>query len=290
MRLHSKSFRLLTPFLMAAITLGIASSVSANSSRAGLPDHAFPDHRFPELPGISLASLVDGDSFTSRNGKLTFSEFSVDTSGIAPENLDYYRVFRLGDGFKLFTPLFGFGGHDAGLSLMYKVEADDGLLISGAHLSIQGATFLGKTRTEMDIFDYAGGDDPLAELAVYKSSFLNWPKHGSGKHGSGDAIHDRGHKSFDMSKSGGWHGSDPKWTPHSWFGKKSKTHDSARLSEAVSEILVKESTRIKTGLFAKNWSISHHFKTKPIPEPTTALLLGLGLAGMAYTSRRRRVR
>ncbi len=193
------------------------------------------------LPGISLEDLVDGtlDGFDSRNGELTFTDFSADTSGIAPHKLKYYRLVPLGDGFRLYAPLVGLFGHDAGLDLDYRVEADEGLLIERVKVTLAGAALLGRSKATAEISDLGG--DPLGDLEVKSRKFF-------------------------------------------FFGK---THDQTSLSRTVSEILMSEDIDARAGLFSSAFKLDHHFKTQLIPEPTTALLMGLGLLGLAIAGRRR---
>ncbi len=192
------------------------------------------------LPGISLADLVDGteDDFMSKNGMLTFSDFSAESSGIAPEKLKDYRLVPLGSGFRLYSPLVGFFGHDASLDLDYKVTAKEGFLVEAVHLTLKGGALFGRSLAEMDVMDTFG--ETLADLEVRsKKIFLG-------------ALTDR-----------------------------------ARLAEAAGEILVDETIQARAGLISAAMKVDHRFKTRVIPEPATALLMCIGLLGLAIAGNRR---
>jgi len=246
--------RIATAFAFCLLIFSVAGQASATRMQdwdRGDHDREWGDddrpswHHKPNLPGISLARLVEGGgSFSSRNGEVIFGDFQADTLGIAPEKLDLYRVVPIADGFRLLTPLFALFGKNAALDLSYTVDAADGLLIESASISLQSAAIFGKAFASMSLFD---GRDLLAELEVGQRGF----HHRHGKNG------------------------------------KNKKRDEVVLSEAIAGFSVEELIGLKTGLFAATRSVHHRFGTTVVPEPGTALLMGLGLAGLSIAGRRR---
>ena len=213
-------------------TIGLVLSVANPASASPIKEF------FDDLPGISLRRLVEGGGqFDSQNGDLTFGHFSAEVSGHALRNLDFYRVIRLDDGFRLYAPMIALFGSDAQVELGYSVEAADGQQIDAISLSFLGGAIFGGTQTRLSAFDRGG--DELATLRVFNTGIF------------GRNVH----------------------------------ADHSRLGEAVNALLVDETIEVRSGLFSLAWRVDHRFRTAPIPEPTTALLLGLGMAGLAFAGR-----
>ncbi len=250
----SRSFlRTLIAFTFTALLLFTAGQASATGMYGGGWGHDDdrPSWRPPvDLPGISLGRLVaGGGSFTSRNGEVIFSDFDANVRGIGIRNLDLYRVIPISDGFKLWTPLVSALGKNSGLELTYSVDAADGLLLDSASLSLQSAAIFGKTFASMDLFD---GDDLIAELDVSGRGLFGKGRY-HGRHGGGGKSNRRDEVTF----------------------------------EAIAGLTVDEVIGLKTGLLAATRKVTHRFGTQVIPEPGTALLMGLGLAGLAIAGGRK---
>jgi hypothetical protein len=92
------------------------------------------------FPGISLADLVSGEieDVDSKNGKLTFSNWNVDISGVATKNLHLYRILPLGGGFRLIAPLSSHVGFSSEMNLKYTVSGNDGLSVTDTSLAFIG--------------------------------------------------------------------------------------------------------------------------------------------------------
>ncbi len=65
-----------------------------------------------------------------------------------------------------------------------------------------------------------------------------------------------------------------------------RRYDSEWASITATQVL-QISTFVDTGIPPVDWKTSQRFLTQPIPEPSTALLLGLGIAGLAMRRRNR---
>jgi len=233
--------------------------------------------------GISLQDLVDGATFDSGNGELTFSGFTAEVSGVASDNLDLYRVIPTDDGFKIFSPLGSWFGKDAALNLGYDVDAADGKEIVGMSMSFLGIAFgNGAAGAMATVF---AGDEELGMLAV-------------GDRSDNGHSHHHGHKPWlggfgphgKRGPFGDWddddHGPDD-FRPHG------KPWDSLDLEDGYAQISVLEKIFANAGGFGfcggfgKVIGIDHSFETRMIPEPGTALLLGLAALGLRGARRRR---
>ncbi|MGH0035203.1 MAG: PEP-CTERM sorting domain-containing protein [Myxococcota bacterium] len=218
--------------------------------------------------GISLQDLVDGETFESDNGELVFSDFEADTSGVAPGNLDLYRVFPTEDGFKIFSPLFAWPGHDAQLDLSYDVEGLGGKQVAGMAIDFHGLA-LGRDAEAGVMATVLSGDDELANLmAGTRDSkgdggpgwFCGWEGHG------GKPDRDDGRSDSVMFKDG---------------------YDSISVLEKIFASVGGGKDKKGGWSFglAKALIVDHSFKTVMVPEPGTLLLLGA--AGLALRLRRR---
>jgi hypothetical protein len=73
---------------------------------------------------LTLADLVDGvEGFESKNGDLYFSNFTAETFGLAPGNLERYKVIPTDAGFKILTHLRALFGMSSELDFEYDVRA-----------------------------------------------------------------------------------------------------------------------------------------------------------------------
>ena len=273
----------------AVAALGLLSSSTA-SQAAGI--HGFP--------GISLARLVDGGGeFESRNGKLTFSGFEAQVNGFALQNLDFYRLFPVGNGFRIITPLAAFLGSSAELELRYEVTAEDGLLIDGTRLSFLGFA-VGKNASAFakeTIFD---GDTSVADLEVSRRGFL-------GRDAKDRALIDPALASFNVEELIGasssffdfpgrplWNNGHNGWQNwgdwHKGFDwKQSEPGDHAGMKPRKDgEHGHWNQGKHGFGGFALTLAVDHRYRLVSVPEPSTALLVSLGMVGMAAQRRSRR--
>jgi hypothetical protein len=256
------------------------------------------DHDF--FPGVSLADLVDGDELESNNGKITFSNWEADVSGIAPENLKYYRVIPLGGGFRLVAPLTTFLHKSAELDLSYTVSGNDGLSVERASIAFIGIIFGGDEAfasqtiydgdTEVASLEVEGGhhhqggaskhdratiDPALAFLEVDEVIQIGSGGSGSwgGHHGSQGSY---GRRSSSGDDAGDGHGD---WSWGSWdceFG-----HDHGH---GENPWFGKHGEKDFGGYFGSTVVIDHHYKV--VPEPSTMTLVSLGITGFAIQRRR----
>jgi hypothetical protein len=225
-------------FVLALVALCTPASgaLAGTIHFPGFPDgHGDPGAR---LLGISLADLVEGEEFESRDGKLVFGDFEAEIEGHALRNLDLCRVFPTADGFKLFSPLMVILGADAKLTLDYKVATtEEELVISSASLSFLGFA-LGDAEAWVEESLLEADGDPLGALAVFRTGFFN----------------------------------------------RGQSRDHLDLDNPLGEIYLDEIIGVRAGGkhcvggFAKALVTDHSFEV--VPEPTTALLLAVGLVGL----------
>jgi hypothetical protein len=123
---------------------------------------------------FTLAQLVNGGSFVSDDGTLTFSDFKVTKTKRLSGNLADYTVTVLGDGFMLSSGEFT--ANTGGLrkfDLSYKVTANQGA-ITGASMDSVGSSTTGKVKIEKDIEDLLSDEGTfLINLIRSGSSILS---------------------------------------------------------------------------------------------------------------------
>jgi hypothetical protein len=242
------------------------------------------------FPGVSLADLVDGDELASNNGKITFSNWEADVSGIAPRDLQYYRVIPLGGGFRLVAPLTTFLSKSAELDLSYTVSGSDGQTIDRTSIAFIGFIF--------------GGGEAFASETIYDdgTQVAHLGVEGINHHHGGESKHDRAElspalASFDVNeiimigsssswkRHRGWGGDgednddDGDWDWGSWdceYGHDHGHGDKPWFGEHGEEDF--------GGHFGSTVVIDHHYKV--VPEPSTLTLVTLGITGFAIHRRR----
>ncbi|MFQ5417046.1 MAG: PEP-CTERM sorting domain-containing protein [Myxococcota bacterium] len=88
-------------------------------------------------PGISLAELIDGGSFTSKHDRLRFSDFEAD--GEDPDDLGHFRLIPIKNGFKFSSHDDDFEGDDPNrVVLHYSVEASAEFAVGKIQLDYRG--------------------------------------------------------------------------------------------------------------------------------------------------------
>jgi len=235
---------------LAAFTIALLGSLpAAATSFGGSVGGPWP------AGSIALSDLVSGaiQSFDSRNLKLTFSDFWLDYDGQAAPDVTGYRVLPIGNGFKLIAPRPGSPANGSDFDLRYAVDAADGLGISQVHIGLLGAAWRRQASILLDVLD-PQSQELLAQLGVGNapgSPVFCLPGRGNG----------------------------------------GKRWDYARLDDLLASLLLDEHVSSGQGFFYDGgWAVSHRFKTVAVPvvpEPTTALLTGMGLLGLGLVRRRR---
>lgn len=136
----------MSPFLrsMSVAALGGALLVAASAQSAT----------------FTLADLVAGGTFTSDDGKLTFSDFEVTKIKKLSGNLSLYTITTTLDGFTLSSPeLTATAGGLRKLNFGYTVTASTPILQAG--LDVTGTAATGRFKVEKDI------DDPLSDEGTF---------------------------------------------------------------------------------------------------------------------------
>jgi hypothetical protein len=140
---------------------------------------------------FTLDQLVNGGSFVSDDGTLTFSDFKVTKTKRLSGNLADYTVTVLGDGFMLSSGEFT--ANTGGLrkfDLSYKVTANQGA-ITGASMDSVGSSTSGKVKIEKDI------EDLLSDEGTF---LLNLIRSGSSILSDSDSFSAPGVVSFDVEE------------------------------------------------------------------------------------------
>lgn len=120
----------------------------------------------------TLDDLVNGgQTFTSDNGLLTFSDFAVSKSKGLSSDLTLYTVTTLADGFSLSSAEF-----DAQTGGMRKLDFEyfvtsTGGAITGASMVLNGSASSGRAKVEKDIED-SGSDQGTFLIAQIRGSDL----------------------------------------------------------------------------------------------------------------------
>lgn len=88
---------------------------------------------------LTLGDLDAGDSITSLDGSLVFSEFSVAISGDLNPDLTQYAVVQLGEGFRVNGAIAAADGASGTLDITYTATAMGPLQITGARIFFNAA-------------------------------------------------------------------------------------------------------------------------------------------------------
>ena len=194
----------------------------------------------------TLAELIDDQtSFSSLNQTLTFSEFTLDSTGIDQSFLELYEVIPNRFGFWVFSPDYG-PTDPSEIGFSYQVEAAPGFNID----------FVGQSLTRLEHADMdATGEMWVENLSGALLAELNV------------AIQNG---AIPGCKSPCWRRYDSEWSSIS-------PTDKLQIAQFVGSGVIPPA----------EWKLSQKFFTEPVPEPSTALLVGLGVAGLAFRRRSR---
>lgn len=140
---------------------------------------------------FTLDQLVNGGTFVSEDGTLTFSNFQVTKTKRLSGNLALYTVTVLGDGFMLSSSEFSANtGGLRKLDLSYRVTANQGA-ITGASMDSVGSSTSGKVKIEKDI------DALLSDEGTF---LINLIRSGSSILSDSDSFPAPGVVSFDVDE------------------------------------------------------------------------------------------
>ncbi|MAI24492.1 MAG: hypothetical protein CMN75_00540 [Spirochaeta sp.] len=194
----------------------------------------------------TLAELIDDQtSFSSLNQTVTFSEFTLDTTGIDQSFLELYEVIPNRFGFWVFSPDYG-PTDPSEIGFSYQVEAAAGLNINGLTLSMTRLEEADMDATaDMWVENISGALLAELDVAIQNGTVPGCSAPCTGRY-------------------------DSDWTAISAANK-------LQISESIGSGVIPPA----------EWKLSQKFFTEPVPEPSTALLLGLGLAGVALRRRSR---
>jgi hypothetical protein len=118
---------------------------------------------------LTLQDLVNGATFQSDNGLLTFSDFEVTRLKRLNANLAEYTITTTTDGFILTSPhLTANTGGLKKLDLTYKVAAVQGT-ITGASMAMEGTRQTGRIKVEKDI-ESPDGDEGTFLLTLLRNN------------------------------------------------------------------------------------------------------------------------
>lgn len=253
-----------------------------------------------EAATINLGDVTLGQSFTSGNGKLEFSNFSFDS----PDCIDPSDITLeiLEDGVMLSGPVGAWGTETRTFSVDYRVTAlDPSMPIVGSSLELDSNAF---------------GSPKAGVFATKQITAQREHEHGFwlpmlffDKHGKGFGKHDR---DFGEHDEHGWwrHGKwsrprdqlltrletfdidknmvcDPAWSPDMCSKEWVKLFDSDEFHPR-DKLGVTDTVKI----FSKGEGDAEWFSSinrfSVVPEPGTASLLGAGLVGLFLAGKRRR--
>ena len=140
---------------------------------------------------FTLDQLVNGGTFVSEDGTLTFSNFQVTKTKRLSGNLALYTVTVPGDGFMLSSGEFTANtGGLRKLDLSYRVTANQGA-ITGASMDSVGSSTSGKVKIEKDI------DALLSDEGTF---LINLIRSGSSILSDSDSFPAPGVVSFDVDE------------------------------------------------------------------------------------------
>jgi hypothetical protein len=199
---------------------------------------------------LTLDELANGgQSFVSGNGALTFGEFDVTASSGLDPDLTKYTIEVIDDGFELRGPINAADGEQDDLFVAYSVTGSSA--ITGASLFFNGQTLPAVPGVAASVAeDFLDGANVLGSLFV--------------------------------ARTGG--GLDQ---PSATLQLASPTA-SLRVEKDILVDSRFDQIPDSTAAIASISLVRQQFEVAVIPEPTTVLMLGAGLAGLAVAGRARR--
>lgn len=251
----------------------------------------------PSAQALGLDLLAGGDSLVSGNGKLTFDDFEVITSGSVRDDLSLYDVSALSDGIAITGPISAADGAAGDLFIQFTVSSTDP--IRGATLRFNGAAAgAGSSASVTETFD----EIEDAQLFVFATGAGGLDLSDALRFGEGftslrvskdilvdsAAVDDEDGDSDGDSDSDRWNRRDKKGRHLGWWrGKGHGDHDERHHGKHRHRHHRGDDCDDDDapGSLAAISRIEQRFATAP--EPAALLLLGTAFAGLAIARKRR---